>query len=254
MANAYIAILHGTKSSSKSFSRDARARNPATSCVFVIPRKFVNKLAPASWQTRYNFEEYESWNKTRDEHMFRSPAALSVPCKHEIVVLVGKCNKELADHDNEERSRPTVVTYDDKALIDRLKSSYATDRQLYNEYQEEVASNPRTHSHRRAVFGGFLWRTESGRLQLCVPQDNDLRETIIREFHESNHAGHQSYKRTLEKIRRRFWWNGMFKDVKDFCDGCHTCQMSNVSTAKPNGTLNPLSIPKRKWELLRWTL
>ena len=118
--------------------------------------------------------------------------------------------------------RPTVVTYDDQALIDRLKSAYANDQQLYDEYQE-VASNPRVHSHRRTVFGGFLWRTESGRLQLCVPQDNDLRETIMREFHESNHAGHQSYKRTLEKIRRRFWWNGMFKDVKDFCDGCPTC-------------------------------
>ena len=40
----------------------------------------------------------------------------------------------------------------------------------------------------------------------------------------------------------------MFRDVKNFCEGCHVCQMSNVSTAKPNGSLNPLSIPKRKWE------
>ena len=81
-----------------------------------------------------------------------------------------------------------------------------------------------------------------------MPNDRDLRHTIIREFHESEHAGHQSYKRTLEKIRRRFWWQGMFSDVKNFCEGCHICQMSNASTNKPNGTLNPLSIPKRRWE------
>ena len=226
--------------------RDARARNPATFAVFAMPRKFI---PPATWQLRYNFEEVMSWNATHDQMMFRSPANLPVPCKHEIVVLVGKCNRNLGDHDNTVSYQPSIVTYDDSALIDKLKSAYAADAQLQKEYHE-VASNPRAHAHKRALFGGFLWRTENGRLQLCVPHDSDLRETIIREFHESTHAGHQSYKRTLEKIRRRFWWNGMFTDVKNFCDGCHTCQMSNVSTAKPNGLLNPLSIPKRKWETL----
>ena len=226
--------------------RDARARNPATFAVFVLPRKFV---PTAAWQIRYNFEEVMSWNTTRDQVMFRSPTKLDVPYKFEVVVLVGKPNKDIGDHDNEVNYQPSIVTYDDSALIDKLKSAYATDVQLQSEYQQ-VASNPRAHAHRRALFGGFLWNTENGRLQLCVPQDSDLRETIISEFHESTHAGHQSYKRTLEKIRRRFWWNGMFKDVKDFCDGCHICQMSNVSTAKPNGSLNPLSIPKRKWETI----
>ena len=66
--------------------------------------------------------------------MFRSPANLPVPCKHEIVVLVGKCNKELADHDNEVSYRPSLVTYDDSALIDKLKTAYAADVQLQKEF------------------------------------------------------------------------------------------------------------------------
>ena len=138
--------------------RDARARNPATFAVFIIPRKFV---PAATWQIRYNFEEGLSWNTTHDQMMFRSPANLPVPCKHEIVVLVGKCNKELADHDNEVSYKPSLVTYDDSTLIDKLKTAYAADVQLQKEFQE-VAANPRAHAHRRALFGGFLWRTESG--------------------------------------------------------------------------------------------
>ena len=225
--------------------RDARARNPSTFAAFVLPRKFVPSVV---WQNDNNFEEVKAWNTTHDQEMFRSAANLPTACKQEIVVLLGKSNKELGDHDIEVNTyTPSIVTYDDVSLIDKLKSAYAADTELQNELKE-TTTNPRAHAHKKAHFGGFLWRTESGHLQLYVPNDRDLRQTIIREFHESEHAGHQSYKRTLEKIRRRFWWQGMFSDVKSFCEGCHICQMSNASTNKPNGTLNPLSIPKRRWE------
>ena len=226
--------------------RDARARNPSTFAVFVLPRKLVPSV---TWQNDKNFEEVKSWNTTHDQEMFRSEANIPTACKHEVVVLLGKSNKELGDYDDIQVNTytPSITTYDDVALIDKLKSAYAADIQLQKELKEAMAE-PRVHAHKKTHFGGFLWRTESGYLQLYVPNDRDLRQTIIREFHESAHAGHQSYKRTLEKVRRRFWWQGMFSDVKNFCEGCHICQMSNVSTNKPNGTLNPLSIPKRRWE------
>ncbi len=225
--------------------RDARARNPSTFAVFVLPRKLVPTIV---WQNDHNFEEVKSWNTTLDQEMFRSAANIPTACNQEVVVLLGKSNKELGDYDIEvNKYTPSIMTYDDVALIDKLKSAYAADVQLQQELKE-IMADPRAHAHKRSHFGGFLWRTESGHLQLYVPNDRDLKQTIIREFHESAHAGHQSYKRTLEKIRRRFWWNGMFTDVKNFCDGCHICQMSNASTNKPNGALNPLSIPKRRWE------
>ena len=122
------------------------------------------------------------------------------------------------------------MTYDDVALIDKLKSAYAADIQLQQELKETMA-DPRAHAHKRAHFGGFLWRTELGHLQLYVPNDRDLKQILsLGSFMSLLIAGHQSYKRTLEKIRRRFWWDGMFTDVKNFCDGCHICQMSNAST------------------------
>ena len=56
-----------------------------------------------------------------------------------------------------------------------------------------------------------------------------LTNTLIHEFH--NCRGHQGYARTVNMLKRRFWWKGMQKDIKYHISNCITCSknLPNVS-------------------------
>ena len=56
-----------------------------------------------------------------------------------------------------------------------------------------------------------------------------LTNTLIHEFH--NCRGHQGCARTLNALKRRFWWKGMQRDVKHHISNCITCSknLPNIS-------------------------
>ena len=42
--------------------------------------------------------------------------------------------------------------------------------------------------------------------------------------HDMPMAGHVGVERTLQRIRKRFWWPGVAKDVKNYVQSCPECQ------------------------------
>jgi len=66
-----------------------------------------------------------------------------------------------------------------------------------------------------------------------------------------NHAhkvlGHLGALRTVDYIRRWYWWPGLGKEVDQFCRSCPVCQMTKTSNEKPAGLLHSLPIPRRPW-------
>ena len=67
-----------------------------------------------------------------------------------------------------------------------------------------------------------------------------LIHTLLHEFH--NCRGHQGCARTLNSLKRKFWWKGMRRDVKYHINNCITC-----SKNLPNTSYHPqlhLEIPK----------
>ena len=67
-----------------------------------------------------------------------------------------------------------------------------------------------------------------------------LTNTLINEFH--NCRGHQGCGRALNALKRRFWWKGMWRDIKYHISNCITC-----SKNLPNVSCHPqlhLKIPK----------
>ena len=57
-----------------------------------------------------------------------------------------------------------------------------------------------------------------------------MTNTLIHEFH--NCRGHQGSARTLNALRRRFWWKGMRTNVKYHISNCITCSknLPNISS------------------------
>ena len=50
------------------------------------------------------------------------------------------------------------------------------------------------------------------------------RERIIHEFHSGLLGGHRGREKTMIAIQDHFWWPGMFKDVKSWCNLCQQCR------------------------------
>ena len=56
------------------------------------------------------------------------------------------------------------------------------------------------------------------------------------------------YKKTLEQVRRSFWWPGMADDVSRYVSACDSCQRMKGQPGKSQGLLKPLRIPSASWE------
>jgi len=78
---------------------------------------------------------------------------------------------------------------------------------------------------------------ETNILQLVVPRHR-VKE-ILEEAHDSSIGGHFGVNKTLEKIRKRFYWATCKQDVENWCRSCKVC----VSKQGPSGKgKSPLQI------------
>ena len=49
------------------------------------------------------------------------------------------------------------------------------------------------------------------------------RQKILFTAHDGLLAGHCGVGKTLGRVFRRFWWPGVFKDVRQYCKNCEQC-------------------------------
>jgi hypothetical protein len=84
--------------------------------------------------------------------------------------------------------------------------------------------------------------------QVFVPHDDALRKALIAEHHANKYSGHFGEDKTLNNLRKSFYWPGMQKQVRAFVSVCGSCQHNKSRTVKPAGKLAPLPVPGGKWE------
>lgn len=90
--------------------------------------------------------------------------------------------------------------------------------------------------------------------QLYVPSVADLRQLIIKEYHDVPFSGHRGISRTKQAIAQTYWWPGMDSDVKAYVTTCPSCQRNKATSQKPAGLLQPLPIPADAWESISMDL
>jgi RNase H-like domain found in reverse transcriptase/Integrase zinc binding domain len=90
-----------------------------------------------------------------------------------------------------------------------------------------------------------LWYTEG---RLLIPDDDALKEEILRELHDAPAGGHFGVDKTVDSIARRFYWKNLRQDVQLYCSTCPVCQRAKHSNQLPAGLLQPLETPSHSWE------
>jgi hypothetical protein len=94
------------------------------------------------------------------------------------------------------------------------------------------------------LCGGFLYHGD----RLYLPAGSALRTRVLHETHDAPTAGHLGKDKTLEQVKRRFYWPGMDADVLKYVRSCDACQRNKPSQQVPAGLLQPLPIPTRPWQ------
>ncbi|KAL3692893.1 hypothetical protein R1sor_006544 [Riccia sorocarpa] len=89
----------------------------------------------------------------------------------------------------------------------------------------------RRKSYNYLLRDGYLWkrpkRSDGTPLRVVCGIENQ--RELIKEFHESLWAGHRGIWATFMKLKERYWWKNIYRDVVAFVESCVTCQMySNI--------------------------
>ncbi|KAF7785180.1 hypothetical protein Agabi119p4_1345 [Agaricus bisporus var. burnettii] len=91
---------------------------------------------------------------------------------------------------------------------------------------------------------GIIYR--QGRIY--VPDNQEIRDFILHDHHNSPDARHPGTYRMLESVKRTFWWPTIKTDIRRYVRGCDMCQKNKTIRRPDHIPLNPLPIPDKPWE------
>ena len=84
--------------------------------------------------------------------------------------------------------------------------------------------------------------------RIYVPNNKNLKEEILKKYHDPADIRHPGQNRMLELLKRIYWWPGLKEDIKKYVQECLKCQQNKVQYQRKVGKLHPLEIPEKPWQ------
>ena len=73
-----------------------------------------------------------------------------------------------------------------------------------------------------------------------MPDDQNIKATIMTELNSVPYAEHPGFQRPLQKIKRDFCWKVMTGGVQTFVLSCPICQVEKAEHTLVRGQLQPI--------------
>ena len=86
--------------------------------------------------------------------------------------------------------------------------------------------------------------------RIWIPHVTELKKEILHDAHNSRYSIHPGSTKMYKDLKENFWWPDMKREVAEWVSKCLTCQRVKDEHQRPSGLLQPLEIPKWKWEHL----
>ncbi|GFX67916.1 retrovirus-related Pol polyprotein from transposon opus [Trichonephila clavipes] len=152
----------------------------------------------------------------------------------------------------------TLGTKDEKVTAEMDKGSMVADS--FRSEQECCAELALTWKHAKESKGnyyevdGYLFHRDKilGESigQLVIPKCR--RTEVLRLAHTSVFSSHMGPKKTLERIKYSFFWEGLRADVKKFCESCKECQLTRSVRIKDRSPITPVARPELPFQHTTW--
>jgi transposase InsO family protein len=109
--------------------------------------------------------------------------------------------------------------------------------------EEERTRHEKELTHKYLLEQGKLMRIidEQETKRYVLP--NSMRKAILVRFHDQN--GHFGLERTIDALRRKFWFKGIKRYAKMHIRGCVKCLFNKLPSGKKEGLLNLIPTPQR---------
>ena len=91
---------------------------------------------------------------------------------------------------------------------------------------------------------GFLYYRD----RVCVPNDDELKKSILKEAHSGSFAMHPASIKMYQGLKTSYWWSRMKRDVSKFVTKCMVCQKVKAEHQVTLRLLLPIKIPEWKWD------
>ena len=88
-----------------------------------------------------------------------------------------------------------------------------------------------------------IWETPAGDgvvWQLLLPKP--MRKTAFLQLHATLTSGHMGIKKTLDRIRQRFYWRHCQRDIKSWCNSCDLCSSQRGPPKKPRAPMSQYNV------------
>lgn len=93
-----------------------------------------------------------------------------------------------------------------------------------------------------------IWKAHNGLIfhkgRAYISTESPLIQEVVSSFHN---FGHEGVQKTMDRVRRGFYWKGWKKTIKEFVSNCQVCQQNKWETLQPAGLLQPLPVPTQIW-------
>lgn len=114
---------------------------------------------------------------------------------------------------------------------------------------KDLLKNPSRYEKFKVIDSLITRITDQGIPLLVIPKATYRGESVkgIIIDHLHNTLGHLGYQKTLDYIRRYYWWSEMSKDIEKYILTCEVCKTSKRRTSRKPGLLHQLPIPEAPW-------
>lgn len=140
--------------------------------------------------------------------------------------------------------------------ITDLSSRQRTDDELRPIFEHLEGRNPSLPRHIARGLSSFclrdgvLYKKNSAATNktylLVVP--SDLRAEVLFACHDEPASGHLGFTRTLDRVRKSYYWPKLAECVKRYVQACRECQRRKSPAVKPAGLLNPIDPPGKPFD------
>jgi hypothetical protein len=140
---------------------------------------------------------------------------------------------EIADDSDEIPFFASLTDYRKEQLKDKQLKSIIKTLQGGAEYQSYQVQNGVLYKRNYDPMGQ-QWL-------LVIPKQ--LRRDILTSLHDAPTAGHLGFAKTYDRIRRKYYWPGMYGTIRRYVSHCRGCQRRKSPPQLPPGQLQPIKPP-----------